>query len=303
MAPTRAGLAGLGLTVLVAMAALNTGANLLFLVLALLLSTWLLAAFEGRRRLRRAELSLQLPDLVEAGAAFHGAAEIEVRAGRGPCDAVFWVRDGGLPAGGVRVVVDGGRGRGTFKSIAPARAVIEHLDVELLTRSPWHLIEHRRRLRCGLRSHVHPRLGARPPERANQDEAGSRDAAHGGDGGSLRNLRGYLPGDDRRLIHWKASARRFRGDGSGLDLLVREHHAEDAPRAVVVLDTRVPEGPGFEAELERAASEVSQALLGGGGVDFSTSSFTARFAGGADRARALRWFAGARPEPLPVGGA
>jgi uncharacterized protein (DUF58 family) len=75
---------------------------------------------------------------------------------------------------------------------------------------------------------------------------------------TFSSLREYAPGDDRRLIHWRSSARLG-------TLMVRHHVDTNEPSATVVLDNR--RGPwsaaSFEHGVEVAASVV-QALLRGG---------------------------------------
>jgi uncharacterized protein (DUF58 family) len=66
-------------------------------------------------------------------------------------------------------------------------------------------------------------------------------------------LREYVPGDDRRMIHWRSSAR----TGS---LMVRQHVDTSLPDLTVVLDTRSDRWAGdpgaFEVAVEIAASLV-----------------------------------------------
>ncbi len=84
---------------------------------------------------------------------------------------------------------------------------------------------------------------------------------------AFAGLRGYVPGDDPRAIHWRSTARLG-------TVVVREHVDTTEPRAAVVLDTRadVLTGEQFEAAVEVAASiavacgragqEVALAALG-----------------------------------------
>jgi uncharacterized protein (DUF58 family) len=75
-----------------------------------------------------------------------------------------------------------------------------------------------------------------PRRRVHGTPLGDMRSARRGDGAELVGLRPYRTGDDLRRIDHRASARlsRARGDET---LLVREFHAEEAARVVVVLDT------------------------------------------------------------------
>ena len=65
----------------------------------------------------------------------------------------------------------------------------------------------------------------------------------------LRALRPYVPGDELRHLHWKATARTGQ-------LIVREYVDPAQPWCVVVLDTRrdVLDADAFEAAVEIVAS-------------------------------------------------
>lgn len=85
-----------------------------------------------------------------------------------------------------------------------------------------------------------------------------------GDTHSLRSVREYQPGDDQRLVHWKASAKR----GPGTPLLVREHHAPAPNRILLFLDTSAPPDqvafyPPFERAVVFAASVLWSATRDG----------------------------------------
>jgi len=90
--------------------------------------------------------------------------------------------------------------------------------------------------------------------------------------GEFHSLREYVPGDEPRTIHWKASARSD-------DLKVRQHSAEGLRRCTVVLDQDVPADAGhadaFERAVTAAASLVHSADRAGLQTRFATT-------GGAD---------------------
>ena len=116
---------------------------------------------------------------------------------------------------------------------------------------------------------------------------------------TFSSLREYVPGDDRRQIHWRSSARLG-------TLMVRQHVDANEPRATVVLDARqsVWTEDSFEEGIEVAAS-VAKALSGRGHpvqlTVLGESPSEARRAGArtvADRLAAAGWAPGAPPAAL-----
>lgn len=89
--------------------------------------------------------------------------------------------------------------------------------------------------------------------------------------GEFHSLREYVPGDEPRTIHWKASARSD-------ELKVRQHSAEGLRRCTVVLDQDVPVDAGdahaeaFERAVVAAASLVHSADRAGLQTRFATTS-------------------------------
>lgn len=87
--------------------------------------------------------------------------------------------------------------------------------------------------------------------------------------GEFHSLREYVPGDEPRTIHWRASARSD-------ELKVRQHSAEGLRRCTVVLDQQVRDGPGHDEAFERAvvaaASLVHSADRAGLETRFATTA-------------------------------
>jgi uncharacterized protein (DUF58 family) len=87
---------------------------------------------------------------------------------------------------------------------------------------------------------------------------------------TFASLREYVPGDDRRQIHWRSSAKAGK-------LLVRRNVDANEPQATVVLDTRSAAwvDDAFESAVEVAASAVSVLAVSGYPVDLRLLGYRA----------------------------
>jgi uncharacterized protein (DUF58 family) len=85
-----------------------------------------------------------------------------------------------------------------------------------------------------------------------------------GRGSDLAGFRGYVPGDPVSTIDWRASARLSSARGDD-EFVVREHFADEAPTAVIVLDRRPSMGlyPDWSPWLDKpaAAREAAAAIV------------------------------------------
>jgi uncharacterized protein (DUF58 family) len=227
--------------------------NLFFLLLAFLSTLAVLAAWWGIRNLAAAD-----GEVVEVRPAPAGAGNELVLRLRAPqrrrrllaCRAAVGASRAAVAA---LPVLDGEAVLGG--RLPPLPRGIHPLErVELLSAYPFGLLCTSRRLPPAPPAVVYPApadLGdARTRREVLAKLSGRLDAAGAGDSAPA-GLRDYRQGDEPRLVHWRASARRG-------DLVVREWDAEGQAAIEVCLDLRAkPE------ELERALSMLAALALWG----------------------------------------
>jgi uncharacterized protein (DUF58 family) len=250
-------------TIGVGVAALNTGNNLLFLVLGLQLSAILISGVLSESALQGLEIRRLLPADPAARDSFAVTYLVTNRKRFWPSFALVLAEKQGPFAGQRTTVLYVGPGEtasATLHASAPRRGRFELDEVVLSTRFPfgffekWILVPVRGELFV-----LPPRV--RPIDRRAHgcQREGSRPERRPGHGDDLHGLRELRPGDDRRLVHWRKSAAVGR-------LLVVEREREQRRRVVLVLDNRGKHGPdGLDAPVARAAATAR--LLSGRGLE------------------------------------
>lgn len=254
-----------GLMAIVGFAAWNTGNNLLFIVLALLLSTLIIALITAEFNLRNLEVKVRLPELVFIGE---------------PLDLEISLKNRKyiLPAISIVVAVRGRLEEPSFSQIPkikfevpkrwekfvkkplinliigyfiytsrretidldtvltfPQRGRFIVKSLELSTKFPFGFWKRRQRLKIAETEifvvpkpeNVRDRLDLR------SFKIGQMTSRRRGSGQDLYALREYQPSDESRHIDWKATARTRK-------LIVREFTAEDERRVNIIFDNRLP---------------------------------------------------------------
>jgi uncharacterized protein (DUF58 family) len=273
----------LGLVAIVGFAAWNTGNNLLFLILAFLVSVLAVSFAIGTFTVRKVDVRMRFPETVFAGE-------------RTPILLTLSNRKRFVPSFSVLLEVRGterekGRLADEVAKILPRRIaeritrppVVKHVldyflfvprasevesraektfphrgrfmirDFELSTKFPFGFFRHRRRL-----SASQAELVVFPsPADVGQSLSGlglgngSSLSYKKGHGQDLMVLRGYESGDDMRRVDWKATAK------SGA-LTVREFSSEDDRRVTVALETRVVPADGERPRTLRERLEAER---------------------------------------------
>lgn len=295
---TKVGLVYILLTLIVGVAAANTGNNALYIVEALLLSVLVFSGLTSRRNVAQLEAELVLPQEAHANEPF--TARIRV-ANRDRWTARRLVVVEGAAEGAPLLIPYLGRGAESWADLpmmVGRRGRYEAPFVHLGSVFPFGFFRKGERVRQTAEMLVFPQLfpGARDlPARAAR--AGERSSGRRGAGHELFNLRRFQLGDDRRGIHWKQTAR------TG-DLIYMEREAERGRRLSIVLDNAVGDLPAeaerqrFETLVSEAATAAHEALRQGYEVELQTRRVTVPLAGGAwQRHRVMTELA--LIEPLP----
>lgn len=256
---TREGILYLGAVFVMVLAAVNTGNNLLFMILACSLAGILVSGILSRVVLTAVDMKFELPEHIFAEQPV--LAEIELTNEKQV-----------LPSFSLRVVGQTKKAnhaagilttpvffpyisrlstaRQKVELLFPRRGVYRQNAFGIRTRFPFGFFEKTREVPSKLAIVVYPKI--EPSEQFFEVLpllSGEMASFFHGRGHELHSLREYQPADGARFVDWKVSARAGR-------LMVREFTREDERRVMLVLDPFV--GPSAHgAEAEGTATEAS----------------------------------------------
>jgi uncharacterized protein (DUF58 family) len=245
---------------LVAVAALNTGNNLLFLILASLIAIILMSGVLSSITLSGVEMRLQLPEHIFAGQPVRTLVEVhnekltlpsfslrvEAVRGKNAVNAAMLETPVYFP-----YIPKHERVQQHVPMTFPRRGVYSQEAFRIVTRFPFGFLQKARRVDLKSEALVYPSVEpTRDFFEVLPGMQGALESLAKGRGQDLYALRDYQPRDSSRHVHWKASARL----GS---LMVREFTREDDCRVVLVLDPRTSVGLAEKeanARFERAVT-------------------------------------------------
>jgi len=259
---TREGYFYMGGILLISVAALNTGNNLLFLILASLIATILMSGILSSITLSGVAMRLQLPDHIFAGQPIRASLELHNEKVTLPSFSlrVEAVTPKGSPAAALLetpvyfpYLPKRGRASQTVPISFPVRGVYRQDAFRIVTRFPFGFLQKAHRISLPTEALVYPSV---EPTREFFEILpglqGAMESLAKGRGQDLYALRDYVPTDSARHVHWKASARL----GS---LMVREFTREDETRVLLVLDPHIFSGDSAET-LPAAADRFERAV-------------------------------------------
>jgi len=292
----------------VGFAALNTGNNLLYLVLSLMLSFLALSGVLSESALRGLEVRRRIPREVLAGRSNPVVLEIVNHQRRVPSFAIViedrivtraaahdWEMDETAPAGRVFAlrVEPGGRELRRYTWHPARRGAVRFWGFQVSTRFPFGLFLKSMRVPDPQDALVLPAIEPVTPadHRTGIDREGELAHTEAGGGIVATGIRDYTQGDSLRRIHWRSSLRRNM-------LLVRDMEDEREAEVEVLLRTAgARPGESFEQRVSWAASEAVAHLEAGLRVALRTDrERIPAESGNRQRARLLAFLATVEPD-------
>lgn len=300
---TRAGAVFTAATFAVGLATVNTGNNLLYLLLGAMLGFIALSGWLSEQVLRGLEVRRRLPRGVTAGQPARISYQIRNHKRRIPSFALEAGERGLAARAFVAAIEPGTAVTAKAEHTFARRGVYGLTDIVLATAFPFGLFRKERDLRLAGELVVWPRTDrrVRAPRPAGEGarRRGALPAGAAGVRGEYRGLREYRPGDDPRDVHWRSTARRG-------EPVIREYERDEGRTLWVCLDLAGAPGEPADTAVEIAAALASRAHARGERLALVTSDITVEPGSGVlQLERVLDVLARARfretaPPPLPL---
>jgi uncharacterized protein (DUF58 family) len=288
-------------TVLVAIAATNTGNNALYMVLALMFAVLILSGLASRENVRGLEAELTPPGEVFANRPFALGFTLRSRGRVFPRWFLLFTLSRSAQPLLIPYLPRRGRSAGQLEMMVGSRGHHRFPYVHVSSLFPFGFFRKGVRYRVDFEVLVFPELYPAGSSRPYESEHAGDDASRrGGWGHDLYSLRLFRRGDDPRGIHWKQSAR------TG-ELIFTERASERSRRLSILFDNAVGElaDPAEQSRFERLVSEAATIavdhLARGYQVELVTRDRALGFGGG-PRQRLAVLEALALLQPLAKGG-
>lgn len=262
---------------LLSLAAINTGNNLLFLILSALLSAMITSGIVARASLRSVSVSMQVPENVYVGEHVGIKVSLKNRKKLFPTFSIYVTdrneerkpsllarilsgalrQPGQAPGHPVLLrpayfpVLRAGEVRSELVSQTfPRRGEYRFEGFRVSTRFPFGFFQRGEEIKAEGVVLVYPSIASVSPYfHLLPFLPGVLEGKHLGQGESLYSIRKYQEGESARLLDWKATAK------TG-ELMAREYAREEMSRFCLILDTLIHQGPWSEytGRFEKAVS-------------------------------------------------
>ena len=252
-------------------AAINTGNNLLYLLLGAMLGFIAVSSWLSEQAIGGISVIRRIPRGVTVGNPLRIHYEVRNERKRAPAFALEIGEEALSGRGFVPLLRAGGQTVARSEDRFIRRGVFPLECITVSTSFPFGLFRKTRRIKAPGELIVWPRTDRpvrAPNPRAGQSAAGAAAAlGPAGARGEYRGLRGFRPGDDPRDIHWRTTAR------LGMPV-VREYEQNVAETLWICLDLRGNPGDLAEAAVETAASLSARAFQAGNRFGLSCQGTT-----------------------------
>jgi uncharacterized protein (DUF58 family) len=245
------------ISIAIGFAAVNTGNNLLYLVLAMLLSLIIASGFLSEWGVKGLEIKRHFPPYIFA----HTPCGILLKVTNTKRHLPSFTLEleeqvNGEHKGGLAYLFRIGPQKTqsqVYRLSFPRRGLHRLYEPHLLTRFPFGFFIKGVRIKENREVVVYPPLVPWEellPEISDRGE-GSRTKPHKGRGEDIFAVREYVPGDTSRDIHWRSTAKRSQP-------MVKEYERGGVKKVHIVLDTSLPKAAA-PADLNRFEESVSKA--------------------------------------------
>ncbi|HEX4334950.1 MAG TPA: DUF58 domain-containing protein [Polyangiaceae bacterium] len=254
---TREGKFFILLTLSVGLAAVNTGNNLLYLLLGMLLALIVVSSIMSELSLRNLSVVRRLPARAQVGRPHLVEIEVHNHKKRIPSYAIE-IEDlrAGQPADKrcffLKISPDSAQ-VAAYRRTPAKRGRDRHVGFRVATRFPFGLFEKSRELRSDGELIIYPAIDAvkLPPEQAGR-RAGTHGAPGRGIGDEIVGVRPMRDGDDPRDVYWRKST--LEGQ-----LVLRERAQETRRQVSLVVESTYTEASPDEAWLSRFERRIRDA--------------------------------------------
>jgi uncharacterized protein (DUF58 family) len=244
-------------TVAIGLAAMNTGNNLLYLLLGAMLGFIVASSWLSEQAIRDLTVERHHIHPVTVGSELRLGYDVANRKRFLPSLAVEICEEGLPDRAFVAHVPPRGAVAARSLNSFVRRGIYPLGTVTLSTSFPFGLFRKERDVEIPGEIVVWPRTDRRVREPVTGSgrlpRAGVSLRGVAGARGEYRSLRGYRPGDDPKDIHWRSSARQR-------EPVIREYERDGAETRWICLDTRAEEGDAAEVAIEVAAALAAGAV-------------------------------------------
>ncbi len=253
---TREGKYFIGITFGVGFAAINTGNNLLYLLLGMLLALIVVSSVMSELSLRQLTVVRRLPPRAQVARPHLVEVEVHNHKGKVPSYAIE-IEDlrEGQPADKrcffLKISPDSAQ-IAAYRRTPARRGRDRHVGFRIATRFPFGLFEKSRETVAEGEIIIYPEVISLqlPPQRGGEI-AGSEGLIGSGHGDDVLGVRPMREGDDVRDIYWRKSA-------LGRDWVLRERARETSRRVELSIDAHHPGASPEEAWLERFEEHIKE---------------------------------------------